>query len=35
MPGDIDDIDASEIIKKEMDIPIIFVTGYADDQLHK
>ncbi len=28
MPGKLDGIDASEIIKKELDIPVIFLTGH-------
>ncbi len=31
MPGRLDGIDASQIIKTELDIPAIFVTAYADD----
>ena len=30
--GDIDGINAAEIIKDEMDIPIIFLTAYTDDE---
>jgi len=33
MPGKLDGIAAAEIIKKEQDIPVLFMTGYADDQL--
>jgi two-component sensor histidine kinase len=32
MPGMLDGIDASQIIKKELDIPIVFLTAYADDK---
>ena len=32
MPGRLDGIDAAEIIKKELDIPIIFLTAYTDDK---
>jgi PAS domain S-box-containing protein len=32
MPGTTDGISAAEIIKTELDIPIIFLTAYADDQ---
>lgn len=32
MPGNIDGINAAEIIKDEMDIPIIFLTAYTDDE---
>lgn len=31
MPGEVDGIDAAGKIRKEMDIPIIFLTAYADD----
>ena len=31
MPGEKDGIDASEEIKSEMDVPIIFLTAYADE----
>jgi YesN/AraC family two-component response regulator len=33
MPGEIDGIDAADLIKSEMDIPIIFLTAYADTKL--
>ncbi len=33
MPGRLDGIDAAEIIRNELDIPIIFLTAYADDKL--
>ncbi|MDO8969661.1 MAG: PAS domain S-box protein, partial [Saprospiraceae bacterium] len=33
MPGLIDGIDAAEIIKAELDIPIIFLTAYADQRV--
>ncbi|MEE9201559.1 MAG: response regulator [Candidatus Brocadiales bacterium] len=32
MPGKLDGIDAAEIIKAELGIPIIFLTAYADDK---
>jgi len=32
MPGKLDGIEASEIITKELDIPVIFLTAYADDK---
>jgi hypothetical protein len=32
MEGKLDGINAAEIIKKEMDIPIIFLTAYTDDE---
>lgn len=32
MPGKLDGIEASETIKAELDIPIIFLTAYADDE---
>lgn len=32
MPGDIDGIQAAEIIKKELDIPVIFLTAYGEDR---
>ena len=32
MPGKIDGIDAAEIIKEELDIPVIFLTGYTQNQ---
>ena len=32
MPGSIDGINAAEIIEDEMDIPIIFLTAYTDDE---
>ena len=32
MPGKLDGISAAEIIRKEHDIPVIFLTGYAGDQ---
>lgn len=32
MPGKIDGIDAAKMIKKELDIPIIFITAWADDK---
>jgi len=33
MPGKLDGIDAAEIIKEKQDIPVIFLTAYADDNL--
>ena len=33
MPGKLDGIQASEIIKGELNIPVIFLTAYADDNL--
>ncbi len=35
MPGRLDGIDASETIKAELDIPVIFLTAYADDTFIK
>ncbi len=32
MPGKLDGIDAAKTIKAELDIPTIFLTGYADDK---
>ncbi|MDO9527580.1 MAG: PAS domain S-box protein, partial [Syntrophales bacterium] len=32
MPGSLDGIDASEIIKAELDIPVIFLTAYAGEK---
>jgi YesN/AraC family two-component response regulator len=32
MPGSLDGIEASKIIKTELDIPTIFVTAYTDDK---
>lgn len=32
MPGKVDGIEASRIIKAELDIPVIFLTAYADDK---
>ncbi|MBU1065383.1 PAS domain S-box protein [bacterium] len=32
MPGKLDGIDASERIKAELNIPVIFLTAYADDK---
>jgi len=32
MPGELDGIDASAIIRRELDIPFIFLTAYADDK---
>ncbi|MBF0552736.1 MAG: response regulator [Deltaproteobacteria bacterium] len=33
MPGGLDGLDASEIIKGELDTPIIFMSGHADDHV--
>ena len=33
MSGKFDGIEASQIIKTELDIPVIFITAYADDNL--
>ena len=35
MPGEIDGIEAASIIKKELDIPVVFLTAYGDDKLIK
>lgn len=35
MPGRIDGIDASETIKTKFDIPVIFLTAYADEEYIK
>ncbi|NMX21266.1 PAS sensor protein [ANME-1 cluster archaeon GoMg4] len=35
MPGEKNGIEASEEIKSEMDVPIIFVTAYADEEFIK
>lgn len=35
MPGEMDGIEASLIIKRELDIPIIFVTAHLDDEYIK
>jgi len=35
MPGRLDGIDASEMIKAELDIPVIFLTAYTDDKFIK
>jgi len=35
MHGKFDGIEASKIIKNELDIPVIFITAYADDSLIK
>lgn len=35
MPGKMDGIDASEIIRTRFDIPVIFLTAYTDDELIK
>jgi len=33
MPGKMDGIEAAGIITKELDIPVVFVTAYADDSI--
>jgi CheY-like chemotaxis protein len=33
MPGKMNGIEAAKIITKEMDIPVVFVTSYADDRI--
>jgi len=33
MPGKLDGIAAAQKIKEELDIPVIFLTGYADEEL--
>ncbi|HTY15422.1 MAG TPA: response regulator [Methanoregulaceae archaeon] len=33
MPGKINGIDAAKIITEELDIPVVFVTSYADDTI--
>lgn len=33
MPGQLDGIDAAEAIKAEQDIPVIFLTSYAEEEL--
>ena len=35
MPGEKNGIDAAEEIKSEMDVPVIFVTAYADEEFIK
>jgi len=32
MPGKLDGIEAAEAIRAEMDVPVLFVTGYAEDE---
>jgi PAS domain S-box-containing protein len=32
MPGKLDGIEAARLIKKEMDIPVVFLTAYGDDR---
>ncbi len=32
MPGDVDGIEASRIVKQDLDIPVIFLTAFADDE---
>jgi len=33
MPGSMDGIEAAKIINEELDIPVVFVTSYADDTI--
>jgi len=33
MPGKMDGIEAAEIIKKEVNIPVVFLAAYAEDDL--
>ena len=33
MPGDLDGIDAANIIRPQLDVPIIFVTAHADNEI--
>lgn len=33
MPGKLNGIDAAQVITRELDIPVIFVTSYADDAI--
>ena len=33
MPGELDGINAAEKIKKELDIPVVFLTGYSQNEL--
>jgi CheY-like chemotaxis protein/DNA-binding PadR family transcriptional regulator len=33
MPGKMNGIEAAKIIRKELDIPVVFVTSYADDAI--
>jgi len=33
MPGNMDGIEAAKIINEELDIPVVFVTSYADDTI--
>ncbi|MDO9539191.1 MAG: response regulator [Methanocalculus sp.] len=33
MPGKLNGVDAAEVITQELDIPVIFVTSYADDTI--
>ena len=35
MPGELDGIAAADIIKRELDIPVVFLTAYADDEFIK
>lgn len=33
MPGKLNGVDAAEVISRELDIPVVFVTSYADDTI--
>ncbi len=35
IPGDLDGIDAAKIVGEDLDIPVIFLTAYAEDQIIK
>jgi len=35
MPGKLDGIEASQVIREELDIPVVFLTAYGDDQFIK
>ncbi|MFA6332022.1 MAG: response regulator [Methanoregula sp.] len=35
MPGEMDGIEAAKIITGELDIPVVFITAYADDMIIK
>ena len=35
MPGELDGIDAAQIIRKQLDIPVIFLTAHADNETLK
>ena len=32
MPGELDGIEAARLIRREMDIPVVFLTAYGDDR---